>query len=286
MSEDQRQNSDQSKGAVEAEASKDAVASSARRPDDSNPQASYRARRTEARYRLARWIYAREFFELLIAAVLVAGLLRVFVFGVYRIPGDGMRPTLLPGDFIVAWKPSFGVRLPIFGLALEGRGAQRGEVVILQDPVSPQRSVIKRVIAIAGDKIEIRSGQIWLNDVSLGLRQVGEGSGGRIFEEGEGRYRILLQDPAVPSAGGRDVKEASADRFNLEPQIIPPGHIFLLGDQRDLSEDSRVWGPVPSQSLIAQAGLIWFSFCWASVPECADSAQSGPRWGRLFSWVR
>jgi signal peptidase I len=286
VSEDQRQNSDQSKGNTQAKASSEAVASTSRRPDESQPQSSYKARRTEARYRLARWIYAREFFELLIAALLVAGLLRVFVFGVYRVPGDGMRPTLLPGDFIIAWKPSFGVRLPIFGLALDGRSAQRGEVVILQDPVNSQRSVIKRVIAIAGDKIEIRAGQIWLNDVSLGLRQVGVGLGGRIFAEGEGRYRILLQDAASSSTGVNGVNEGSAGRFNLEPQIIPPGHVFLLGDQRDLSEDSRVWGPVPSQNLVAQAGLIWFSFCWASVPECADSAQSGPRWGRLFSWVR
>lgn len=285
MSEDQRQNSEPSQASTPAQAS-DAAASSALASEDSSPRPSYKARRTEARYRLAQWIFAREFFELLIAAVLVAGLLRVFVFGVYRIPGDGMRPTLLPGDFIIAWKPSFGVRLPVFGLALEGRSAHRGEVVILQDPVNPQRSVIKRVIAIAGDKVEIRSGQIWLNDVSLGLRQVGEARGGRIFEEGEGRYRVLLQDTLNPSSGADAATGASVSGLSLEPQIVPPGHVFLLGDQRDLSEDSRVWGPVPSQNLVAQAGLIWFSFCWASVPECADSAQSGPRWGRFFSWVR
>jgi signal peptidase I len=278
VSEDRRENLEKVAQDVSRTESREGGPTASSKGSPLSPETRHSSSRSEARFRLARWIYAREFLELILAAVFVAVLLRVFVLGVYRIPGDGMRPTLLAGDFIVAWKPSFGVRLPILGWSWEGRSPQRGEVVILQDPDNPQRSVIKRVIALAGDKIEMRSGQIWLNDVGLGLRLVGEDRGVRVFEEGEGQYRVLLRTSS-PASGD------ALEHLNLEPQIIPPAHVFLLGDQRDLSEDSRAWGPVPTQNLIARAGLIWFSFCWASMPECVESSQAGTRWGRLFSWV-
>ena len=192
-----------------------------------------------------RQTYFREFTEAIVAAVIVAAILRIFVVSVYRVPTESMMPTLIPGDFVVAWKTSYGVPVPFTDIRIGDRLPNRGDVVIFEGP--EDALYIKRVVGVPGDRIEIRNGRLSVNEVSSAIPKSAEGDW-EIFEEraGESTHRVMKR-----------VKENEADF--LAPQIVPPGHVFLLGDLRSDSFDSRQWGPISAQAIIARAAFIGLS---------------------------
>ncbi|MCB0364817.1 MAG: signal peptidase I [Bdellovibrionaceae bacterium] len=221
----------------------------------------------------------REYAEALILAVLLAFIVRSFVVSAYRIPTLAMSPTLLPGDFIFAYKLPFGFQLPFSGgNRVGGHPPNRGEVVIFRCPYDPSVSCIKRVVGLPGDRIRIQGKRLILNgkkatyQTAKGAPLSGEdgGSQGVVVEEAWGGFRHQILIGAVTKTE------------NYGPLVVPPGHLFVLSDNRDHGEDSRKWGLISIRSLEARAGVIWLSLGWE---DSEKSLLPNMRWSRVLQVV-
>jgi len=199
--------------------------------------------------------YARSFFPV----VLIVLLLRSFLVEPFRIPSGSMMPTLLIGDFILVNKFSYGVRLPVLNDKIIDVGEpQRGDIVVFRFPKQPTVDYIKRVIGLPGDRVAYFDKKLYVNgqpikQVSLGRYQgVGQGvnmTGAEHLEEDlTGVKHSILINHGVPTV---------EDVF-----VVPKGQYFVMGDNRDNSNDSRYWGTVPEANLVGKAFLIWMNWDW------------------------
>ncbi len=199
--------------------------------------------------------YARSFFPI----VLIVLLLRSFIAEPFRIPSGSMMPTLLVGDFILVNKFTYGIRLPVINKKIiELNEPKRGDIVVFRYPKDPTVDYIKRIIGLPGDKVVYSNKKLTINElpvqqVSLGRYQgLGQGeemSGAEdLLENLTGvEHRILIRNgtPTVEFV-----------------YIVPEGNYFAMGDNRDNSNDSRYWGPVPEANLVGKAFFIWMSWDW------------------------
>ena len=195
--------------------------------------------------------YAKSFFPVFLLVLL----LRSFLVEPFRIPSNSMMPTLLTGDFIVVNKFSYGVRLPVLEKKIIEIGhPQRGDVIVFRYPKDPATPFIKRVVGLPGDTIGYREKTLYINGEPAAQREIGiyQGSGSgtgmtgssrRTEDLGEIQHDILVYN-----------RRSSAGRGEW---VVPPGHYFVLGDNRDNSRDSRFWGFVPDENLIGRAFGIW-----------------------------
>ena len=199
--------------------------------------------------------YARSFFPV----VLVVLLLRSFLVEPFRIPSGSMMPTLLVGDFILVNKFSYGVRLPVLNTKIiEMDEPKRGDIVVFRFPKQPTVDYIKRVIGLPGDRIGYFGKKIYVNGQVVNqapierYQGVGQGSsmtGAEHLEEDlTGVKHSILVSPGVPTV---------EDVF-----IVPQGQYFVMGDNRDNSNDSRYWGFVPEANLVGKAFFIWMNWDW------------------------
>jgi signal peptidase I len=199
--------------------------------------------------------YARSFFPV----VLIVLLLRSFLAEPFRIPSGSMMPTLLVGDFILVNKFTYGIRLPVINKKVLGLNEPgRGDIVVFRYPKDPSIDYIKRVIGLPGDKVSYDSKQIYINDVpvkqvSLGTYQgVGQGKdmtgAEHLLEDLTGIEHSILIRHDAPSGSFA--------------YLVPEGHYFMMGDNRDNSNDSRYWGTVPEENLVGKAFFIWMSWDW------------------------
>ena len=205
--------------------------------------------------------YSRSFFPVLLLVLV----LRSFVAEPFRIPSASMVPTLEVGDFILVNKFAYGLRLPVVDAKVVALGEpERGDVVVFRYPPDPSQDFIKRVIGLPGDVIEYRGKQLAVNGVAFAVEVTGvhvgpEDIGAREAREQVGaRMHQLLLKPWVPDASGR--------------WVVPPDQYFVMGDNRDNSRDSRVWGFVPEANLVGRAFFVWMS--WRPLA-------SMPRWDRI-----
>jgi signal peptidase I len=200
--------------------------------------------------------YCRSFFPVIFAVLII----RSFIAEPFRIPSGSMMPTLLDGDFILVNKFAYGIRVPVINQKVVGLGEPvRGDVIVFRYPVDPAVDYIKRVVGVPGDVIEYRAHQLSVNGVPVGKeplgRYVGEGASAYMT----GANQMLERLP-----------EASHEILELPPSVgqrvpegrwtVPAGHFFVLGDNRDNSQDSRVWGFVPEENLVGKAFLIWMNW--------------------------
>jgi signal peptidase I len=210
--------------------------------------------------------FCRSFFPV----ILLVLLLRSFLAEPFRIPSGSMIPTLMVGDFILVNKFAYGLRDPVFHSKFLKVGApKRGDVVVFRFPLDPTKDFIKRVIGLPGDRIAYRNKHLTVNGEAVpatadGVYTAG-GSLPRVvyrFEEeiGSVKHRILV-DPA-----------RAAEDFEYE---VPAGHYFMMGDNRDGSDDSRRWGVVPERNLVGKAFFIWMS--WDPERFRPDFARIGDR---------
>lgn len=218
----------------------------------------------------------RDYLENILIAIFLALFVRTYIITGYKVPTGSMAPTLKPGDFIFAYKLPFGFKLPFSKEKIAGRSPERGQVVIFTYPDQPRTSYIKRVIGLPGDVVEIVNGQVSLN--------------GQIFKYTEGNSEELSDLPSFQiqkvlkesaPEGQRSVltlRDGKKSRFG--PIVVPPGEVFLLGDNRDASDDSRYWGSIPIQRVEGQLALIWLSLNWQR-PDASRFPKV--RWDRVMT---
>ena len=217
--------------------------------------------------------YARAFFPVLFVVLV----LRSFVAEPFRIPSSSMMPTLLIGDFILVNKFSYGIRLPVTNRKVIGIGEpQRGDVVVFRPPHHPDQDWIKRVVGLPGDVVAYRDNTVYVNGEPFAYgpprpyQGVGRGrdmTGAELIEETmPGRTHQILE---TRRPGGFDPGEGE--------WRVPEGEYFVMGDNRDRSDDSRFWGTLPESQLRGKAFLVWMNL---------DSTQPGwVDWSRIGSGI-
>lgn len=205
--------------------------------------------------------YARSFFPVILAVLV----LRSFLVEPFRIPSSSMMPTLLIGDFILVNKYAYGVRLPVLNTKVIDIGEpQRGDVVVFKYPQNPSIDYIKRVIGVPGDRIDYRRKVLHINGEPTRQTPIGRysGVGASAYENGaleimegldEVEHSILVRPAAPDFASG-------CQQLLRGAIMVPEGHYFVMGDNRDNSNDSRCWGFVPEENLVGRAFGIWMSW--------------------------
>jgi signal peptidase I len=190
----------------------------------------------------------KEYAEAIVIAILIAVFIRTFIVQAFKIPSGSMKPTLEIGDHILVNKLSYGVKVPYLRKTLIPTGEpKRGDIAVFIYPVDQSKDFIKRVIAVGGDVVEIKNKKVFVNDTLLA-----------------DTYAVHNEEVIFP--------KSIQPRDNFGPVKIPEGTIFVMGDNRDQSYDSRFWGFVRLEDVIGKAFIIYWSW---------DSDAFSPRWGRI-----
>jgi signal peptidase I len=232
----------------------------------------------------ARKSTIREYTESIAVAVLIALFLRAFVVEAFKIPSGSMIPTLQVGDHIFVNKFIYGVRLPWtnFKIGEHYREPKRGEVIVFIYPKEPDKDFIKRIVAVSGDHVEVRDDQIYVNGKPVE----------RIHDQGECHYTDFDENSqtwGVHACDRYEEKLTDGSEYTTvyaktgmgfppsqNSWTVPPDSVFVMGDNRYNSHDSRFWGFVPFDLIKGKAMIIWWS---TGEPE-------GVRFGRMFHFVR
>jgi signal peptidase I len=204
----------------------------------------------------------REYFESLVIAVILALFVRTWVFQAFKIPSGSMEPNLIIGDHLIVNKMSLApAATAIERAVLPRREIRRGDVIVFKSPEEPDRDLIKRVIGLPGDRLELRRKLMYVN-------------GNRLDESYVQFLEPLAND--APSKPG-DLRE------EYGPVTVPEGQYFMMGDNRDNSQDSRYWGFLPASYVKGRALFIYFS---ADPNRSIVDLLGAVRWSRLFDRVR
>jgi signal peptidase I len=195
----------------------------------------------------------REYAEAIGMALLLALFIRTFIVQAFKIPSGSMIPTLQIGDHILVNKLAYGIRIPLWGHYLVDFGkVQRGDVIVFIFPEDRSKDFIKRVVGVAGDTVEIRGKKIYINGQQV-------------------------EDPHAHFEGDDPQNILPASRDDYGPTKVPENHLFVMGDNRDRSYDSRFWGFVNMDDVRGKAFLIYWSW---------DGGDRWVRWERLASLIR
>lgn len=241
--------------------------------------------------------YARSFFPVILAVFL----LRSFLVEPFKIPSGSMIPTLQIGDFILVNKYEYGIRLPVINQKILSLGTpQRGDVMVFRFPQDTRLDYIKRVVGVPGDTIEYRADKhLIINGRPIARTPAGEygyEAGGLNWVRGQ-QYRETLDAgvhtslvlPSMPAVIEHQVQGDFAFRDDCRYAdagfrcVVPPGHYFMMGDNRDASNDSRYWGFVPDENIVGRAFFIWWNF--DDLTTALKNLEVPKRIGRLIADV-
>jgi len=213
--------------------------------------------------------YSRAFFPVILAVFL----LRAFIVEPFRIPSGSMLPSLFIGDFILVSKSSYGIKLPILKSQIVPVGdPERGDVMVFRFPRDPKTNFIKRVIGTPGDVVSYHNKRLSINGEPLPLETVELPDWPT--EAQDGRVKTFLEQVGTNSHTILIDTLRSSSSIRVK---VPQGHYFVMGDNRDHSNDSRYWGFVPKEFVVGKAFFIWFSW---------DSAGGGGvNWGRIGNLI-
>ena len=227
----------------------------------------------EARERLLMQPWWLDWTAGLFPVIVGVFVLRSFLFEPFKIPSGSMVPTLLVGDLILVNKFEYGVRLPVLNKKIiANQDPERGDVVVFRYPPDPRLDYIKRVVGVPGDEIVYQNQKLTLNGKPVPMQSLGE-----FYDEDSLRYapefsekfadkehRILVDPRRSSFFGSESPKFPFAEncRYSAEGMSckVPPGHYFVMGDNRDNSQDSRFWGFVPDENLVGRAFFVWMNF--------------------------
>jgi len=195
----------------------------------------------------------RENIEALVIAIILALFIRTFVVQAFKIPSGSMQDTLLIGDYILVNKFLYGIKIPFTDQTIIPISQpEPGDIVVFKYPEDPSKDFIKRVVAVGGDKVEIRNKKVYVN--------------------GE-----LRENPHAIHVDSRVFPRGYQPRDNFGPVTVPEGKLFVMGDNRDESNDSRFWGFVDESALRGKAFMIYWSW---------DRDEFNVRWDRLADVIR
>lgn len=195
----------------------------------------------------------RENIEAIVIAIVLALFIRAFVVQAFKIPSGSMKQTLLIGDHILVWKFIYGVKFPYLRTTIiPVKKPKQGDIVVFKFPRDPDKDFIKRVVGVSGDVVEVRDKQVYVNKKKM-----------------KDPYSIHTDPHIIPSG--------LQPRDNFGPVTVPPDSLFVMGDNRDHSYDSRFWGFVSLKAVKGQAFLIYWSW---------DKDNFGVRWKRLGKWLK
>jgi len=235
---------------------------------DENPEQT-RARLRAEKLRQPWWLeYTASFFPVILAVFVV----RSFIVEPFKIPSGSMVPTLLVGDFILVNKFDYGLRLPVINTKItQGRPLKRGDVVVFRYPKDESVDYIKRVIGVPGDVVAYQDKKLTINGQPVPETRLPDyfdeeriGYANQFEENIDGRKNAILNNPLVPPyiIGADNYPYRDNCQYNDQGVIckVPPGHYYMMGDNRDNSADSRYWGFVPDQNIVGRAFFIWLNF--------------------------
>ena len=227
--------------------------------------------RTAVAERLLRqptWVeYSGSFFPV----ILMVFVLRSFLFEPFKIPSSSMVPTLQIGDLILVNKFTYGIRLPVLNKKIiDINQPERGDVMVFKYPKDTSLDYIKRVVGIAGDKVEYRNKKLSINGKAVEYKQLPDYldeeslSYSKHFEENlNGVAHRILNDQRAPSyvPNPDNFPNKAQCTYNAEGFVctVPAGHYFMMGDNRDNSLDSRYWGFVPDEYIVGKAFFVWMN---------------------------
>jgi len=218
--------------------------------------------------------YAKSFFPV----ILVVFALRSFLVEPFKIPSGSMMPTLLIGDFILVNKYTYGIRLPVINRkVIELNSPERGDVMVFRYPSDPSLDYIKRVVGVPGDVVEYRNKQLSINGQSVPSTNTGTynyvGNGlnyitAMVYNERlKGAGHTMMTEPGKPAVFPPQVVDFPYREncsYNAEGEgfvcKVPAGQYFMMGDNRDASNDSRYWGFVPDRNIVGKAFYVWMNF--------------------------
>ena len=211
----------------------------------------------------------REWLESLVVIILLALVIRSFIIAPFKIPSSSMVPTLEVGDYLFVTRYDYGFRIPFTDIQFLARPAQRGDVVVFDYPEDRAKDYIKRIVGIPGDTIEYLDNALYVNGEAMVLEEIGV-------------HSYFMGDNSVDVSGLFseqlfDVKhQVLRQNYSIRDGkwVVPEGHFFALGDNRNNSRDSRFWGFIPQEYLVGKAAIIWWSW---------NSGTSNVRWERLGS---
>ncbi len=194
----------------------------------------------------------KDYLEPIVIALLIALFIRAFVVQAFKIPSGSMEPTLLVGDYLLVNKFIYGIRIPYTEVKfLQFKKPQRGDIIVFIFPLDPSKDFIKRVIGTEGEKVEIIHNRIYIND--------------RLIDDPWGHF---VTD---------DFPKSFIQRMeNFGPVVVPKDSLFVMGDNRDNSEDSRFWGFLNVNAVLGKAFVIYFSW-----DQNAGSLLDIVRWSRI-----
>lgn len=221
-----------------------------------------------------RWMW--EWTKAICTAIVLFLAIRTFVVEAFKIPTGSMEGTLLVGDFLLVNKVAYGAEIPLTHTRLPGYDSpERGDVVVFLPPHDPERNYVKRLVGQGGDTLEMRDKILFRN--------------GKALVEPYVRHVDPLSDPPDPKmmwqvahlagAPAEVTRRYRPTRDNWGPVVVPPGKFFALGDNRDMSEDSRYWGFLDGESIKGRPMFVYYSFEKDITRPL--SWLTGVRWGRI-----
>lgn len=239
-----------------------------------------------------------ETIRVVIHAILIAFVIRTFLFQPFNIPSGSMKSTLLVGDYLFVSKYSYGyshysfpLSPPLFSGRIFGSEPHRGDVVVFRLPKDDSTDYIKRVIGLPGDHIQVKEGLLYINDVPVERKRLQDFVGEDPCGSGDAMARVKQWQETLPNGVTYNTLDCVDNGFydNTMVYVVPPDHFFMMGDNRDNSQDSRVLsavGYVPEENLIGRAQMIFFSIKEGEQPWQFWRWPVSIRWNRIFTFVR
>jgi len=239
-----------------------------------------------------------EIFQTIVIALLIAGIVRSFLFQPFNIPSESMKPTLLVGDFLFVSKYSYGYSryslpfsLPLISGRILAAPPKRGDVVVFKTPADNRTDLIKRVIGLPGDEIQMRRGVLYINGAPVPRAPAG------MFAAtdpatGLQRTGTLYQETLPNGVTYKTLDLGDSPEDDTDVYKVPAGHYFMMGDNRDNSSDSRIpismggVGYVPLVNLVGKAQIFFFSFDTPKPAWAVWEWPGGIRIGRIFKPIR
>jgi len=200
--------------------------------------------------------FVKEYLEPIVIAVLIALFIRAFVVQAFKIPSSSMEPTLLVGDYLLVNKFIYGIRIPHTDIKFfQYRKPERGDVIVFIYPKDPSKDFIKRVIGTEGEKVEIIQNKIFIND--------------RLIDDPWGHF----QTGGLPEYYLQAIE-------NFGPVVVPKDSLFVLGDNRDNSQDGRFWGFLQVNAVLGKAFILYFS-----LDRNTENLLHIVRWSRIVKLI-